>query len=43
MGRFTLGSVLLGLAWYGLARWIGDVLDPTRYQPTLTPMRSNQG
>jgi two-component system, LytTR family, sensor kinase len=30
-----IGSVLLGLAWYALADWIGDALDPFVYTPVF--------
>jgi two-component system, LytTR family, sensor kinase len=30
-----LGSLLLGLAWYALADWLGDVLDPFVYTPVF--------
>ncbi len=32
-----LGSVLLGLAWYALAAWAGDALDPFLFTPVRVP------
>jgi hypothetical protein len=32
-----LGSVLLGFAWYALADWAGDVLDPFLFTPVRVP------
>ena len=32
-----LGSVLLGFAWYALAAWAGDVLDPFVFTPVRVP------